>query len=189
VKVVPIEPVKFVVLALGVDGASDGANIALGAATSVTTLTDCPPNLRDGADYDETDGTVNDGALYVFYRVDRVNGIEANDWTADLDVVSSITTITAKEYSIDGGTTWGDIVTATPTVNNSGNNSILVRVTIPVPAGGVAAINGLTAAIVPTGTFETTAGGTDILDFTTTGDNSILFTVNNVPSFGGFSGN
>lgn len=189
VKVVPIEPVKFVVLALGVDGASNGSNINLAAATSVVTSTVCPPALRDGADYDETDGTVNDGALYVFYRVDRVNGIEANDWTADLDVVSSITKITAKEYSIDGGATWDDIVTGTATVNDADNNSILVRVTISVPVGATA--NSLTAAIDPAATFETTTAGLDVLDFSTgdPGDNKVVFTVNNVPEMGGFSGN
>lgn len=187
VTVVPVLPVRFEIFALGVDGASTGANINLAAATSVATLTVCPPALRDGADYNETDGTVNDGALYVFYRVDRVNGIAANDWTADLSVVSSIPSITATEYSLDGGTSWDPV--SGVTVNDADNNSILVRVTIPVPVGTTA--NGLTAAIAPATTFETTAAGLDVLDFTTgdPGDNKVVFTVNNVPSFGGFSGN
>lgn len=189
VKVLPKDPVRFEIYAVGVSGASAGTGLTFTNNATGAALTVCPPDTRDGADYDETDNTVADGSVYVFYRIDRVNGLVTNDWTANVAVTPSLAaSIANTDYTIDNGTTWTPVPATGNVTNDAGNNSILVRVKIGVPVGENP--NALVGAIDPANTYET-AGSMQILDYTTTipGDNSVTFTVNNVPSFGSFSEN
>ncbi len=190
VEVHPATPPYFTINAIGVSGAAAGTGLAF--ANDAALLTVCPPDTRDGANYNSSDATTDvDGNMYVFYRINRVGGLATNQWTATTSFSPSIaSSITATDYSLNG-TSW---LPATGAITNdltvpTNTTYIIVRLTVPIPAGIVA--NAFTGSIDPLSTYETTALNLQVLDATTTGDpdNQEIFTVNNVPTIGGFSGN
>jgi hypothetical protein len=178
IQVLPKAPVDFTIYAVGVTGQPNGTDLTLNTTTADGDAS-CAPELRVGADYLSGSGTEGNGSVYVFFRVDRLNGTIANDWTADITTTASSGGITELRYSTNG-TDW-----TTSLTNAADNNVLYVRALIPIPTN-VTAVT-VSSSIVQATTFETLAAGGTAVDYEATNNGPKTYIVSPVPTIGSFN--
>lgn len=188
VTVVP-NNIDFTIVAMGID--NDNPTTLTSSSVAANAGPACAETAKFGFEYN-SQATVNNGSVYVYFKVARTNGNNSYNWYTDIAAKNNGTNAEV-EYAEDWSATnagWSSasvISSSAPVVSSSGSpdNDYFVRVKVNLATASPSNVQDVVATI--TNGTELTSGLQDAV--TTDASNKDNYQVNDIPTIGGFTGN